>query len=90
MSNLVDAIVTDDSDVFLFGGKTVIKSLFSKERSKCSIYSMTVIEKELGLDRNKLILLAYFLGCDYTLGVKGIGIVNAIEIIEAFDSFEAL
>lgn len=28
--------------------------------------------------------LAYFLGCDYTDGVTGVGIVNALEIVQAF------
>ena len=28
--------------------------------------------------------LAYFLGCDYTEGVTGVGIVNALEIVQAF------
>lgn len=31
-----------------------------------------------------MIALAYFLGSDYTEGVTGIGIVNAMEIIQAF------
>ena len=44
----------------------------------------------MGLDREKLILIALFLGSDYTEGVKGVGLVNAMEIVEAFDSVEAL
>ena len=51
---------------------------------------MDLLKEELGLDRNKLIYMALFLGSDYTEGVKGIGIVNAMEIVEAFDSVEAL
>ncbi len=42
------------------------------------------MEKELGIKREDLIALAYFLGSDYTEGVNGIGIVNAMEIIQAF------
>jgi 5'-3' exonuclease len=30
------------------------------------------------------VALAYFLGCDYTDGVTGVGIVNALEIVQAF------
>jgi len=30
MHNLVDGIVTDDSDVFLFGGKKIFKNIFEK------------------------------------------------------------
>ena len=31
-----------------------------------------------------------FLGSDYTDGVKGIGLVNAMEIIKVFDDVEKL
>lgn len=45
---------------------------------------MKDIELELGLDQASLIAMAYLLGSDYTDGVKGIGIVNSMEIIQAF------
>mmetsp|Transcript_24122 Transcript_24122/g.21189 ORF Transcript_24122/g.21189 Transcript_24122/m.21189 type:complete len:129 (+) Transcript_24122:175-561(+) len=51
---------------------------------------MNHVENDLRVDRNKLILMAYFLGSDYTLGIRGVGIVNAMEIVTAFDSVEAL
>jgi len=37
-----------------------------------------------------LIYLALFLGSDYTEGIRGVGIVNGMEIVHAFDSLEAL
>jgi DNA excision repair protein ERCC-5 len=37
-----------------------------------------------------LIYLALFLGSDYTIGIKGVGIVNAMEIVEVFDNVDAL
>jgi hypothetical protein len=43
-------------------------------------YSMKDVEKNLGLSREKLVRMALLLGSDYTDGVKGVGIVNAIEI----------
>lgn len=39
---------------------------------------MNNIVRKLGLTREKLILFAMLLGSDYTDGVKGIGIVNAM------------
>ena len=47
-------------------------------------YFLKDIEVELGLDQASLIAMAYLLGSDYTDGVKGIGIVNSMEIIQAF------
>lgn len=40
--------------------------------------------REMGLHREDLVALAYFLGSDYCEGVTGVGIVNAVEIIHAF------
>lgn len=48
MNNLVDGIVTDDSDVFLFGGKKIFKNIFEKN-TFVQYYNSLEIEKELGL-----------------------------------------
>lgn len=40
------------------------------------------------MNRLKCVLFAMFLGSDYTEGVKGIGIVNAMEILRVFDTVE--
>lgn len=66
---LVDGIITEDSDVFLFGGRKIYRGVF---RKKMESYEMVRVEKELGLGRDKLVLLAMFLGSDYTLGIKGV------------------
>ena len=81
--NFVDAVITDDSDVFLFGAKRVYRNFFSGSKY-CEMYSADRIEKELGLDRDRFIQLALLLGSDYTEGIHGIGIVNAIEIVSTF------
>ena len=39
------------------------------------------ITRELGLDQRALIRLGMLLGSDYTEGVAGIGIVNAVEVL---------
>lgn len=86
---LVDGIITEDSDVFLFGGRRVFRGVF-KEKDEFQLYDMRKIEENLGLCREKLISLALFLGSDYTMGVKGVGIVNAMEIVNAFETVESL
>ena len=135
---LVDGIITDDCDTFLFGGRHVFinscscvcarvhvrmrrmpdrahartrtharthacarahthththrhvfRNIFS-ERKYVEWHVMDTIEKELALDRGALINLALLLGCDYTHGVKNVGIVNAIEIHRAFPTLEGL
>jgi hypothetical protein len=80
---LVKGVVTDDSDVFLFGAQQVYRHLF-ESKMYCESYRMKEIEAKLGMDRQKLIHFALLLGSDYTEGVKGVGIVNATEILNAF------
>jgi hypothetical protein len=74
---LVDGIITEDSDVFLFGGRKIYRGVF---RKRMEAYKMEKIEKELGLGREKLILLAMFLGSDYTLGIKGVGLAIKLKL----------
>ena len=47
-------------------------------------YDMSIVEREMGLNREDLVKMALFMGSDYTMGVKGIAAVNAVEIINAF------
>ena len=79
----MDGLVTDDSDAFLFGAKIVYKNLFHDQRY-LEAYRSEDIKNELGLDREQLVAFAYFLGSDYTEGVRGIGLVNAVEILSVF------
>lgn len=72
---LVDGTVTEDSDAFLFGARKVYRGVF---QDNIKLYSMGKVEEKLHLTREKLILFALMLGSDYTDGIKGIGIVNAM------------
>ncbi|SOV73677.1 DNA repair protein RAD2, putative [Plasmodium sp. gorilla clade G3] len=87
--NYCDAIISDDSDVLVFSGKTVIKNFFNKKKT-VEVYEKKAIEEKLGLYQEELINISLLCGCDYTIGVHGIGIVNALEIIKAFPNFEDL
>lgn len=88
-TGLVDGVVTDDNDSFLFGARRVYRHIF-EENKYVEEYRTEEIENELGLSRDKLILLALLLGSDYTPGISGVGIVNAIEIVSAFPDYENL
>ena len=41
------------------------------------------IERGLGLGKDQLVALAMLLGGDYTDGVRGVGIVNGMEVLRA-------
>jgi len=44
--NLVDGTITDDSDIFLFGGRTVYKNMFSAEKP-VECYLASDLENEM-------------------------------------------
>ncbi|XP_021168253.2 DNA repair protein complementing XP-G cells isoform X2 [Fundulus heteroclitus] len=75
--------ITDDSDVWLFGGRHVYKNFFSQSKY-VEHYQYSDLQSQLGLDRTKMINLAYLLGSDYTEGVPGVGYVTGMEILNEF------
>ncbi|KAF7659457.1 hypothetical protein LDENG_00297360 [Lucifuga dentata] len=75
--------ITDDSDVWLFGGRHVYKNFFSQNKY-VRHYQFSDLQNQLGLDRTKLINLAYLLGSDYTEGLPGVGYVTGMEILNEF------
>ncbi|CAK1602790.1 unnamed protein product [Parnassius mnemosyne] len=81
--NLTDGTITDDSDIWLFGGRTVYKNFFNQKKHVMQFLSER-IEKSFNLTREQLILLALLVGSDYTTGVSGVGPVTALEILASF------
>jgi DNA excision repair protein ERCC-5 len=84
---LVDGIVTDDSDIFLFGGTRIYKNMFNAAKY-VECYLSSDLEKEFLLDRRKLVRFAHLLGSDYTEGIPGVGPVTALEILTDFQDLE--
>lgn len=67
--NLTDGTITDDSDIWLFGGKTVYKNFFDSNKLVMEFKSNN-IEKLFHLSRQKLIQLSFLVGSDYTQGMQ--------------------
>lgn len=88
-NGLVDGVVTDDNDAFLFGARRVYRHIF-EESKYVEEYRTDDVERELGLSRESLISLALLLGSDYTPGIAGVGIVNAVEIMSTFPGYDGL
>lgn len=86
---LVDGVVTDDCDIFLFGGTRVYKNMFNSNKL-VECYLSNAIEKELSLSRDQLIAIAHLLGSDYTEGLPGVGPVTAVEILSEFPAATGL
>ncbi|EGN98893.1 hypothetical protein SERLA73DRAFT_108084 [Serpula lacrymans var. lacrymans S7.3] len=86
---LVDGIITDDSDVFLFGGQRVFKNMFNQSKT-VECFLLSDLGRELGLERGTLIRLAYLLGSDYVEGLSGVGPVVAMELLKEFPGEDGL
>ncbi|KAM4905527.1 DNA excision repair protein ERCC-5-like isoform 1-T2 [Sylvia borin] len=83
LTDQTSGTITDDSDVWLFGARHVYKNFFSQSKY-IEYYQYVDFQNELGLDRSKLINLAYLLGSDYTEGIPNVGFVTAMEILNEF------
>ncbi|XP_027741436.1 DNA repair protein complementing XP-G cells [Empidonax traillii] len=83
LTDQTSGTITDDSDVWLFGARHVYKNFFSQNKY-VEYYQYIDLQNELGLDRSKLINLAYLLGSDYTEGIPNVGSVTAMEILNEF------
>jgi DNA excision repair protein ERCC-5 len=86
---LVEGIITDDSDVFLFGGARVYKNMFNQSKT-VECFFLADFAREIGLDREKLVQLAYLLGSDYVDGLSGVGPVVAMELLKEFPGDDSL
>ena len=74
-AGLVDAVVSDDSDCFCYGAKTVLRN-FSTDPKNFSVsrYTAKKIRQEVALSRQRMVIMALILGCDYNPGgVCGVG-----------------
>ncbi|KAL4064412.1 hypothetical protein J3A83DRAFT_4376630 [Scleroderma citrinum] len=86
---LVEGIITDDSDVFLFGGLRVYKNMFNQAKT-VECFLLADLAREVGLTRDALIRLAYLLGSDYVEGLPGVGPVMAMELMKEFPGEDGL
>ena len=85
----MEGIITDDSDVFLFGGMRVFKNMFNQSKT-VECFLLSDLARELSLERDKLIRLAYLLGSDYVDGLPGVGPVVAMELLNEFPGEDGL
>uniref|UniRef100_A0A0K0DIJ5 XPGN domain-containing protein n=1 Tax=Angiostrongylus cantonensis TaxID=6313 RepID=A0A0K0DIJ5_ANGCA len=81
---LVQGVISDDSDVWAFGAKSVYRHLFSKNKN-VQHYESRVIKQCLGqYIFSEFVGIAVISGSDYSSGLTGIGVVTAIELLSEF------
>ncbi|XP_078612247.1 DNA excision repair protein ERCC-5-like [Branchiostoma floridae x Branchiostoma japonicum] len=82
-SKQTEGTITDDSDVWLFGGRQVYKNFFSQQRDM-EVFKYKDVVSQLAMDRSRLINFALLTGSDYTEGIQGVGKVLAMEVLQEF------
>ncbi|KAL5097606.1 hypothetical protein RYX36_001933 [Vicia faba] len=88
--SLCDGCFSSDSDIFLFGARTVYREICLGDGGYVVCYEMAEIENKLGLGRDSLIALSLLLGSDYHQGVHGLGpVIKSIgekDVLKKFAS----
>ena len=84
-AGLVDGVISDDSDTLVYGSPIVFRHLYMGD-STVEMFKLA----NVGFDHDELISLALLLGCDFTEGVRGIGPVNASEIVRHYSGLAGL
>jgi DNA excision repair protein ERCC-5 len=85
---LVEGIIADDSDVFSAGRGCTRTCLINPRLS--NVFFLADFARELVIDREKLVQLAYLLGSDYVDGLPGAGPVVAMELLKEFTGSNGL
>lgn len=72
---LVDAVITEDSDAFCYGAKTILRNFsISPTGNSVEMYSATKLSDLLSITRDRMIFMAVILGCDFFhTGIPGVG-----------------
>ena len=83
---VVDAVISDDSDAFCYGAKVLLRNfkISSTGNGACvERYTIDKISQTLGLTRNRLVMSAIILGCDFCpQGVPGCGKESLTQLFE--------
>ena len=86
---LVDAVLTDDIDAFLFGATTLIRSKSTDTSTAASkdlvdVYEMSELQRTCKIDRNGLVFIALVAGSDYSLGLSQVGVDSAVKLAPVY------
>lgn len=88
---LVDGIISEDSDLLIFGSQVLITKL--NDTANCIEIRRDNFRNCKGSHINsfnddQLLLMATISGCDYTKGIPGIGIQKAIQLTKQYKTID--
>ncbi|MEM0060837.1 MAG: flap endonuclease-1 [Fervidicoccaceae archaeon] len=91
---------SQDYDSLLFGSPRLVRNLGITGKRKLprkdayveikpEVIEASVLYRELGIDRKKLIVIGIMLGTDYNPdGIKGVGVKTALKIVKSYETAE--
>jgi flap endonuclease-1 len=82
---IIDYIVTDDTDVFTFGGTNVLKSTIKNDLIETNI---DLFLKKIGYSKKKFIDFCILSGCDYLPYVPNLAINTVYSLFKKFETIE--
>lgn len=86
----MDAVISQDSDCFLYGARMVLRNFTMSPCYTCDMYTMDNIAEKLSLGRQKLLALSLLCGCDYEAGVQGVGKQSALKFLASLPDNQVL
>lgn len=87
-AGLVDHIVTDDTDVFPFGCKSVLKTSL-KNNTIMEVNTKNILEG-FNFSESEFLDFCILCGCDYTQPVYNVGGITAYNLIKKYGSLEEI
>ncbi len=81
-AGIIDGILTDDVDTFIFGAHTVIWNLSSTHPHDDKLKQHFHVYSEIQQSRADLLLIALCSGGDYYAGLQGCGVKTALALVQ--------
>lgn len=83
--NIIDYIVTDDTDVFTFGGKNILKSSIKNDLIETNI---ELFYEKIGYSKSKFIDFCILSGCDYLSYIPNLAINTVYSLFKKLETIE--
>lgn len=87
--NIVDAILTEDTDVLAYATPLFLNKI-NTGANTCTMIDYDKILSELELTKDQFIDLCVMCGCDYNSRVKGIGPVRIHKLLKKYQSISGI
>lgn len=86
--NLVDFVLSEDSDLLAFGASKIMKN-FSIQEESFELYDLDIILNTLEFNQKEFVDMCILCGCDYAPKLKNINNVRAYELIKKYRNIES-